>query len=157
MEGVGAVRARDEVAVGAIDALELDLAGPLELRGIGVSGTLALPEVEDAGRVDPFLRGLAPVPRRQRAVGLPRPSRELERTGAITLIVRSETADGSSSVLAVRESCHQSPSRRLIRPSVSIAFRSVWLIWRTIAGVVSGSYRIVVRPSKSVGSLAPFA
>ena len=44
------------------------------------------------------------------------------------LIVRSETADGSSSVRAVRDSCHQSPSRRLTRPSASMAFRSFWLI-----------------------------
>jgi hypothetical protein len=37
MEGVGADRARREVAGGAIDALELDLTGAFELGGIGVT------------------------------------------------------------------------------------------------------------------------
>jgi hypothetical protein len=44
------------------------------------------------------------------------------------VIESSETADGSISVLAVSESCHQSPSRRLSRPSASMTFRSFWLI-----------------------------
>src|SRR4051812_32680431 len=56
VEGVGAVRARRPVAAGAIDALELDLTGSLELGSVRVTGTFALPEVEDAGRIDPFLR-----------------------------------------------------------------------------------------------------
>src|SRR5438094_9273770 len=71
VEGVGAVRARREVAAGTIDALELDLTGPLELGGVRMTGTFALPEVEDARRIDPFLRRLAPVARGQRAVALP--------------------------------------------------------------------------------------
>src|SRR5438445_12997308 len=71
VEGIGAVRARREVAAGAVDALELDLTGPLELGSVRMTGTFALPEVEDAGRTDPFLRRLAPVARGQRAVGLP--------------------------------------------------------------------------------------
>src|SRR5215469_15124416 len=71
VEGVAALRARRPVADGAIDALELDLTGPLELGGVRVTGTFALKEVEDAGRIDAFLRRLAPVARRQRAVGLP--------------------------------------------------------------------------------------
>ena len=70
-EGVGAVRARREVAARAIDALELDLTGSLELGSVCLTGTFALPEVEDAGRIDQFLRRFAPVARGQRAVGLP--------------------------------------------------------------------------------------
>src|SRR5580700_625655 len=66
MEGVGALRARRPVAAGASDALELDLTGPLELGSVRMTGTFALPEVEDAGRIDAFLRCLAPVARGQR-------------------------------------------------------------------------------------------
>src|SRR5215472_8674173 len=69
--GVGALRARGPVAVGAIDALELDFTGPLELGSVRMAGTFALPEVEDAGRIDAFLRRLAPVARGQRAISLP--------------------------------------------------------------------------------------
>src|SRR4051794_24214673 len=71
VKGVGAVRARRPVATGAIDVLELDLTGPLELRSVRVTGTFALPEVENAGRIGPFLRRLTPVACGQRAVGLP--------------------------------------------------------------------------------------
>src|SRR5580693_382052 len=70
-EGVGALRTRRPVAAGAIDALELDLTGPLELGSVRMTGTFALPEVENAGRIDAFLGRLAPVARGQRAVGLP--------------------------------------------------------------------------------------
>src|SRR6187549_3029154 len=44
---------------GAVGALHPDLAGPLELRGIRVPRALALPKVEDAGRIAALLRGLA--------------------------------------------------------------------------------------------------
>ena len=71
MEGVGALRARRPVAAGTIDALELDLTGPLELGSVRATGTFALSEVEDARRIDVFLRRLAPVARGQRAVSLP--------------------------------------------------------------------------------------
>src|SRR5215472_1266440 len=71
MGGAGALRARRPVAADAIYALELDLTGPLELGSVRIAGTFALPEVEDAGRIDAFLRRLAPVARGQRAVGLP--------------------------------------------------------------------------------------
>src|SRR6266568_3368543 len=50
---------------------------------------------------------------------------------------RRLTADGSSSLRMVSESCHHSPSTRPRRPSVSIALRSFWLIARTSAGVVT--------------------
>src|SRR6478736_7269660 len=66
MEGVGVLRARCPVAVGAVDALELYLTGPLELGSVRMAGAFALPEVEDAGRVDAFFRRLAPVTRGQR-------------------------------------------------------------------------------------------
>src|SRR5215831_406105 len=55
MEGVGALRARRPVADGAIDALELNFTGPLELGSVRMAGTFALPEVEDAGRINVFL------------------------------------------------------------------------------------------------------
>ena len=71
MEGAAALRARRPVADGAIDALELDLTGPLELGSVRIAGTFAVPVVEDAGRIGAFLRRLAPVARGQRAVGLP--------------------------------------------------------------------------------------
>src|SRR6476646_8806136 len=70
---------------------------------------------------------------------------------------RRPIADGSSSVLIVSESCHHSPSTGPRRPSVSIAMRSFWLIARTSAGLVAGSYRTEVSPSRSLGSFEPFA
>src|SRR4029077_1904920 len=66
-----AIRPGRPVPRGAVGGLDLDLAGALELRSIGVPRALALPEVEDAGRVPAFLRGLAPVAGRQGAVLLP--------------------------------------------------------------------------------------
>src|SRR6185437_16085426 len=69
--GVGAFGARRPVTAGAVDALQLDLTGRLEPGSVRMTGTFALPEVEDAGRIDEFLRRLAPVARGQRAVGLP--------------------------------------------------------------------------------------
>jgi hypothetical protein len=67
------------------------------------------------------------------------------------------TADGSSSLRAVTENCHHRPSIRERPPTSSIALRSFWLIAFTSAGRVASSYRTQVRPSRSVGSLAPFA
>src|SRR5262249_48386350 len=49
VEGI-CVRARRPVAGGAIDAFELDLTGPPELGSVGMTGTFAVPEVEDGGR-----------------------------------------------------------------------------------------------------------
>ena len=43
------------------------------------------------------------------------------------------------------------------RPSASIALRTFWLTVLSSCGVSSGSYRTQVRPSRSVGSFAPFA
>src|SRR5262245_28309925 len=56
-ERVVAVRGRRgvpqrEVAARAVDRLELDLAGPLELGSVRVARALAPPEVEDAGWVE---------------------------------------------------------------------------------------------------------
>jgi hypothetical protein len=48
-------------------------------------------------------------------------------------------AEGSSSVRAVRENCHQAPSIRERRPWFSMADLSFWLIALTSAAVVSGS------------------
>src|SRR5207244_4429692 len=48
------------------------------------------------------------------------------------------TADGSSSLRMVSESCHHSPSTGPRRPSLSIALRSFWLIVRTSVGPVEG-------------------
>ena len=45
------------------------------------------------------------------------------------------TAEGSRAVRSVWESCHQSPSIRASRPSVSIAFRSFSFITRISAAV----------------------
>src|SRR6266513_1615780 len=70
---------------------------------------------------------------------------------------RRLTADGSSSLRRVSESCHHSPSTGPRRPSVSIALRSFWLIARTSAGPVAGSLRTEVSPSRSLGSFEPFA
>src|SRR5262245_65535179 len=61
-----------EVPRRAIGGLDPDLARPLQLRRVRVPGPLALPVVEDAGRVLPLLRRFAPVARRQAAVLLPR-------------------------------------------------------------------------------------
>src|SRR5262245_4767728 len=66
-----AIRLCDPVRGGAVDALHPDLAGALERRRIRVARALALPEVEDAGRVAALLGRLAPVAGRQRPVLLP--------------------------------------------------------------------------------------
>src|SRR5215469_12923356 len=84
IEGVGARRAGRPVAAAAIGALKLDLTGPLELGSIRIAGTFAPKEVEDAGRIDSFLRRLTPVAGGQHTVGLPRLPRDLKRAGAIT-------------------------------------------------------------------------
>src|SRR5437899_8665208 len=70
---------------------------------------------------------------------------------------RRLTADGSSSLRTVSESCHHSPSTGPRRPSLSIALRSFWLIVRTSVGPVAGSYRREVSPSRSLGSFEPCA
>src|SRR5262245_49154810 len=61
VEGGVGVGARGPVPGRAIDRIEVDLAGSLELRGVLVQRALALPVVEDTRRVLPLLRGLAPV------------------------------------------------------------------------------------------------
>src|SRR5204863_6486014 len=68
---------------GAVRGLESDLAGALELRCIRVSRALAVPEVEDAGRIPALLRSLAPVAGRQRAVLLPTPAVHVQATVAV--------------------------------------------------------------------------
>src|SRR5205814_3705845 len=55
----------------------------LELRGVRVPRALALPEVEDAGRIPALLRGLAPVARRQGAVLLPGPAGHVQAAVAV--------------------------------------------------------------------------
>src|SRR5207237_10801700 len=69
-----AIRPCRPVPGGAVCGLHPDLAGALELRGIRVPRALALPEVEDAGRIHALLRSLAPVAGRQGAVLLPGPA-----------------------------------------------------------------------------------
>src|SRR5262249_7752401 len=66
-----ALRACRPVPRRAVRAFHRDLAGAFELRGIRVPRALALPEVEDAGRIPSLFRSLAPVAGRERAVGLP--------------------------------------------------------------------------------------
>src|SRR5947199_3287398 len=78
-----AIRPCRPVPGGAVGGLHLDLAGALELRGIGMSRALPLPEVEDAGRILVLLRSLAPVPGRQGAVLLPGPAGHVQATVAI--------------------------------------------------------------------------
>src|SRR5439155_2403537 len=67
----------------AVGGLHRDLAGALELRGVRVPRALALPEVEDAGRIPALLRSLAPVAGRQRAVLLPGPAGHVQATVAL--------------------------------------------------------------------------
>src|SRR5437764_4304540 len=78
-----AIRPRRPVPGGSVGGLHLDLAGALELRGIRVPRALALPEVEDAGRIPALLRSLAPVAGRQRAVLLPGPAGHVQSTVAV--------------------------------------------------------------------------
>src|SRR5204863_1145688 len=68
---------------GAVGGLHPDLAGPLKLWGIRVPRALALPEVEDAGRIPALLRGLAPVAGRQGAVLLPGSAVHAQATVAV--------------------------------------------------------------------------
>src|SRR4029077_7451479 len=65
---------------GAVGALQPDLAGALELRGVRVPRALALPEIEDARRIRALLCSLAPVAGRQGAVLLPSPARHTQAT-----------------------------------------------------------------------------
>src|SRR5712691_11962849 len=78
-----AIRACRPVPGGAVGGLEPDLAGALELRGIRMSRALALPEVEDAGRIPALLRSLAPVAGRQSTVLLPGPAIHGQATVAV--------------------------------------------------------------------------
>ncbi len=51
---------------------------------------------------------------------------------------RRLTAEGSSSLRALSEYCHQSPSIRASRPSASMALRTFWLTSLSSAGVRLG-------------------
>src|SRR5918997_6564182 len=79
-----AIRPCRPVPGGAVGALHPDLAGPLELRGIRVPRALALPEVEDAGRIPALLRSLAPVAVREHAVLLPGPAVHVQAAVAVS-------------------------------------------------------------------------
>src|SRR6188472_2427439 len=78
-----AIRPCRPVPGGAVGALHPDLAGALELRGVRVQRALALPEVEDAGRIGALLRSLAPVAGRQGAILLPSPAPHVQATVAV--------------------------------------------------------------------------
>src|SRR5256714_12805952 len=78
-----AIRPCRPVPGGAVGGLHPDFAGALELRSIRVPRALALPEVEDAGRIPPLLRSLAPVAGRQGAVLLPGPAGHVQATVAV--------------------------------------------------------------------------
>src|SRR5918997_2194564 len=78
-----AIRPCRPVPGGAVGGLHPDLAGALELRGIRVPRALALPEVQDAGRIPALLRSLAPVAGRQGAVLLPAPAVHGQATIAV--------------------------------------------------------------------------
>src|SRR5215207_4952806 len=78
-----AIRPCRPVPGGAVGGLDRDLAGPLELRGVRVPRALALPEVEDAGRIPALLRSLAPVASGQGAVLLPGPAVHVQATVAV--------------------------------------------------------------------------
>src|SRR5436305_6438143 len=66
-----AIRTCRPVPGGSVGGLHPDLAGALELRDSRMSRALAIPEVEDAGRIPALLRSLAPVAGRKGAVLLP--------------------------------------------------------------------------------------
>src|SRR5512132_4032829 len=83
MQPGGAIRPCRPVPGGAVGGLHPDLAGALELRGIRVPRALALPEVEDAGRIPTLLRSLAPVACRQGAVLLPGAAGHIQVTVAV--------------------------------------------------------------------------
>ena len=65
-------------------------------------------------------------------------------------------AEGSRTVRSVRENCHHRPSMRAARHSFSIAFRSFWLMTFSSEALVA-SYRMHVRPWRSLGSFEPLA
>jgi hypothetical protein len=46
-------------------------------------------------------------------------------------------AEGSRVLRSVSENCHHRPSMRATRPSLSIAFRSFWLMTRISAAFVT--------------------
>src|SRR5262249_56390872 len=59
------------------------LAGTLEVRGIRMPRTLAVPEVEDADRIPALLGGLTPVAGRHSAVLLPGPADHVQAVVAV--------------------------------------------------------------------------
>src|SRR5439155_18987660 len=78
-----AIRPCRPVPGGAVSGLHPDLTGAFELGGIRVPRSLALPEVEDAGRIPALLRSLAPVAGRQGPVLLPGPAVHVQATVAV--------------------------------------------------------------------------
>jgi hypothetical protein len=52
-------------------------------------------------------------------------------------IFRRLRAEGSFAVRSVRENCHQAPSMRVTRPSLSMALRIFWFTVRISAGVIA--------------------
>src|ERR1051326_1284583 len=74
---------RREVPVRSVDGLDSNLSRPVQLRRIGVPGTLTIPVIEDAGRILLLLRRFAPIAGGQRPVLLPRAAAELQRAVAI--------------------------------------------------------------------------
>src|SRR6185437_7147176 len=78
-----AIRPGRPVPGGAVGALYPDLTGALELGGVRMPRALALPVVEDAGRIRALLRSLAPIAGRQGAVLLPGPAVHVQATIAV--------------------------------------------------------------------------
>jgi hypothetical protein len=141
-----AIRTCRPVPGGAIGGLHLDLGGALELRGTRVSRALSPPEVEDpAGSLRSFAASLqsraetVPSSCQARPVTFRPPSRSRE-------MLRRLTADVSSSVRMVSESCHHSPRRGHggARPRLPCRIR------RAGRGVVADG----VSPSRSLGARA---
>ena len=142
---------------GAIDRLQQDLSRTVQLRCVRVARSFSVPVIEDAGRLLPLLRGLAPVSGGQ----MPSSCHERPRTSSAPLTSREMRrrliAEGSRGPRADRENCHHRPSMRATRPSLSIAFRSFWLMVFISAAFVASPYRTHVNPRRSVGSFAPLA
>src|SRR5207244_11319365 len=76
-------RACRPVPGSAVGGRQPDLTGALQLRRICVSRALALPEIEDAGRIPTRPRSLAPVAGRKGAVLLPGPTGHAQPTVAV--------------------------------------------------------------------------
>ena len=123
----GRLRTSREVPGRAIGGLQQDFTRPVQLRYIRVPGPFSLPIIENARRLLPLLHRFAPVSRRQAASSCharPRSSRAPSRSREIRIRL------GGRLLRTARRQGELPPQAldAFDAPSLSIAFRSFWLM-----------------------------